>query len=44
LGRTAVRREQQEQLESKHDEKASNRRKVRLITDITSTAFGKKKW
>jgi hypothetical protein len=38
-GRAALRREQQEQLESNHREKWATERKVRPITDVTSTAL-----
>jgi hypothetical protein len=37
----ALRKEQREQLESKHCENRAMVRKVRPITDITSTALGR---
>jgi hypothetical protein len=37
----AIRRAQQEHLESKHFENQAMGRKVRPITDVTSTAFGR---
>jgi hypothetical protein len=37
----ALRREQWEQLESKHREKRVMRRRVRPMTDVTSTALGR---
>jgi hypothetical protein len=43
-GRTTLRREQWDWLESSHHEKWAAERKVRPNTDVTSTAFGKKKW
>jgi hypothetical protein len=37
----ALRRERREQLESKHRENPATWKKVRPITDVTSTALGK---
>jgi hypothetical protein len=42
LGRAALRREQREQFERNHRKNRATGKKVRLITDVTSTALGKK--
>jgi hypothetical protein len=40
-GQAVLRREQWEQFESKHHENRATGRKVRPITDVTSTALGR---